>query len=126
MNDYSKNAEKICLEFFDTISALYGNKYSVEHLKNGIGIHLNKYFEIKAFCDGPLCEWYVEINCGKYGKTHFHIPSDCAFEEIHPLLDGNEIIVSKIGLFERKLTIVEKGSKVFGIGKVIIDKNGIQ
>lgn len=79
---------------------------SFDEKKPAIRISFHKYLNIVAFVDIAGGEGYVEISCKRYGNTHFHPSTDDILNDLTDLLNGRQIIISKIGLIERTLVIV--------------------
>jgi hypothetical protein len=107
------------------------NKCSKITLNDDYSICLcfHKYLNINIYFYGFKDEAYVEIDCGKYGSTHFHPDGSEVLDYIFSFIDGEHIIVSKLWSYISYIIKKEDLKNhpliiLFGVGVNIITKDG--
>ena len=106
----------------DSEKIILGNDYSI-----CLSFHKHLNFEIYFY--GFKDEAYVEVDCGRYGSTHFHPDGSEVLDDITKYINGSHVIVSKFWchisvIIEKEVLKKHPLINLFGVGVKIITKDG--
>lgn len=96
-----------------------------------IDLVFHSHLHLSAALYGFTDEGYVEIDCGKFGRTHFHPLPEEIYEDLYRIALSKDIIISRLGICGRYLCIYpqeiflkHRKQLSFGIGTRMIDNRG--